>query len=76
MEAMKERKEQMEKEEKQNPQDGGKDPMAKAREIIGEAIISKSDCGEAENEKDSTANKPDDVLAYSRAVRHIDSSLE
>ncbi|KAI3447343.1 hypothetical protein Pfo_004008 [Paulownia fortunei] len=81
MEATKERKEQMEKEDYQ--QQGDKDPMAKAREVIREAIICKSDYGEADSEKNGAsatdkhnAKKPEDLLAYSRAVHHTDSSLE
>ncbi|GFP89166.1 hypothetical protein PHJA_001060300 [Phtheirospermum japonicum] len=79
MEATKERREQMEKERQQDV----KDPMGKAREIIEEAIISKSDYGAAGSEKNvgasadkHKAEEPEDVLAYSRAVHQKDSLLE
>nr|XP_009780831.1 PREDICTED: uncharacterized protein LOC104229818 [Nicotiana sylvestris] len=73
MEATKERNEQMEKKEED-------DPMAKAREIIREAIIT-----DGENPNTSTTNKMkkkegaqqlDDVLVFSRTVQKRDSSLE
>ncbi|KAL8509637.1 hypothetical protein ACS0TY_016748 [Phlomoides rotata] len=64
MEATKERKEQMEKKD-------DKEAMGnKAREVIREAIISKSDDQKKDNQK------PEDVLAYSRTVHHTDSSLD
>lgn len=52
----------------------GDDPMAeaaKAKEVIREAIVAKS-TGETENR----AQQPDDILAFSRSVHKVDSSLE
>lgn len=74
MEANKERKEQTEKQRCE------KDPMAKAREVVREAVMGKScDYGEADNGQNrasANAQQPEDVLAYSRTVLHTDSSLE
>lgn len=61
------------------------DPMAKARQVIREAIITSSNktIGEDEdqihhekNNKEVGTKNLDDVLAFSRAVNQIDSSLE
>ncbi|KAG8373976.1 hypothetical protein BUALT_Bualt11G0082100 [Buddleja alternifolia] len=75
MEATKERKEQKDGELKQQQKkdDYKDDPMCKAREVIREAIISKTT--DDQDDKNS-ANKAEDVLAYSRAVHHTDSYLE
>ncbi|KAL3625133.1 hypothetical protein CASFOL_030587 [Castilleja foliolosa] len=75
MEATKEKREQMEKEKQQNI----KDPMGRAKEIIEEAIISKSDYGENKvgaSADEHKAKEPEDVLAYARAVHQKDSLLE
>lgn len=70
----------MEKEEKEETKKID-DPMGKARELIREAIINKN--GESDDRiseekggSTSTAQNPEDVLAYSRTVHHTDSSLE
>lgn len=73
MEATKERKEQMGKKE---------DPMAKAREIIREAIISDDQNYPNTNNNNINIKKKEgveeleDVLVYSRTVQKKDSSLE
>lgn len=75
MEANYERKEQPQKvEEKDKERDKTTpsvvDPMAKAKEVIRDAIITK---GEGEK---GVAKEPDDITAYSRSVHNIDSSLD
>ncbi|KAL6585561.1 hypothetical protein OROMI_002205 [Orobanche minor] len=78
MEAMKERKDQIEKQGRAE----GKDPMGKGREVIQESIISKkSDHGGIEAAAEENKNKlaeeePEEILAYSRAVHQKDSLLE
>ncbi|KAG5242901.1 hypothetical protein IMY05_006G0063100 [Salix suchowensis] len=79
METRKERKEQSEKEvteeKKGSSTKGVADPMTKI--LIRESIISNSSdtCGPEEN-KQAGVQDPDDVLAFSRSVHKIDSSLE
>jgi hypothetical protein len=79
METKKERKEHLEKEgteeKKGSSTKGVDDPMAKI--LIRESIISNSSdtVGPKEN-KQVDVQDPDDVLAFSRSVHKIDSSLE
>lgn len=68
MEANKERREQKEMEEKNKKKKEDVDQMGKAREVIRETIICNKD--------GNAANDPDDILAYSRSVQNVDSSLE
>ncbi|KAI3521286.1 hypothetical protein L1887_10748 [Cichorium endivia] len=68
MEANKERQEQKKVEEKNKKKKEDVDPMGKAREVIRETIV----C----NKSGTTANDPDDILAFSRSVQNVDSSLE
>ncbi|KAI3766313.1 hypothetical protein L2E82_16367 [Cichorium intybus] len=67
MEANKERQEEKKVEEKNKKKKEDADPMGKAREVIRETICNKSG---------TTANDPDDILAFSRSVQNVDSSLE
>ena len=76
MESTKERKEKVEK--GQTEQKGSVDPIAKAREVLQEAVISKDD-GKAQgdnNDEKEGAKDPDDILVFARAVHHTDSSLD
>ncbi|KAI3777930.1 hypothetical protein L1987_47733 [Smallanthus sonchifolius] len=73
MEASKERREQQKMEmEKKKKKDV--DPMAKGREVIRESIMCDNNKGGGGG--GATANHPDDILAYSRSVQKVDSSLE
>lgn len=78
MEAHKERREQMEKEEKKNATTGGHggvaDPVVKA--VIRGCIISDDKGHDDKGGHGGGAQHPDDVLAFSRCVHKIDSSLE
>ncbi|KAF9679825.1 hypothetical protein SADUNF_Sadunf06G0055300 [Salix dunnii] len=79
METRKEGKEQLEKEvteeKKGSSTQGVDDPMTKIS--IRETIISdSSDTGGPEENKQVGVQDPDDVLAFSRSVHKIDSSLD
>ncbi|GLT78540.1 hypothetical protein SLA2020_500710 [Shorea laevis] len=50
------------------------DPLAKL--VISESIINDGSKDDKANAGRGAAQKPDDVLAFSRAVHKIDSSLE
>ncbi|KAF5737824.1 hypothetical protein HS088_TW13G00715 [Tripterygium wilfordii] len=88
MEAHKERREQVEKDERDGKmikdhdnKETGLDPMAK--NIIRESVITTTTTtttsrGEDNNKEEvvGAANDPDDLLVFFRSVHKIDSSLE
>lgn len=70
-----------EKQQQQQQQQMNEDEMGKAREVIREAIIHQhpptpTSNSSAHTNTHTTAQKAEDVLAYSRAVNHTDSSLQ
>ncbi|KAL3499343.1 hypothetical protein ACH5RR_038436 [Cinchona calisaya] len=57
------------------------DPMDKAGEVPGEAIINTKNNGSEADDTDQNkveegAKHPDDILVFARAVHNIDSSLD
>lgn len=72
----------MEARKEKQQQQINEDEMGKAREVIREAIISKpqddhhNSPSSTHTTNTNTAQKAEDVLAYSRAVHHTDSSLQ
>ncbi|XAR63721.1 hypothetical protein NMG60_11023759 [Bertholletia excelsa] len=86
MEAHKERQEQLEREDragtkKQSAQKFEArttpgDPTAKAREVIRESLITGNGDGTEKENHEGAARDPDDVLAFSRTVNKVDSSLD
>lgn len=67
-----------EEKQQQQQQQMNEDEMSKAREVIREAIIHDHPPTPTSNpaHTHTTAQKAEDVLVYSRAVNHTDSSLQ
>ncbi|CAL9223606.1 unnamed protein product [Arabidopsis halleri] len=78
MEATKERMEKEEKKRDLTNEAGKAEDNTTVRAIVRESIVEDrgSNDGDGDKDNDLGARKPEDILAFSRTVRKIDSSLE
>ncbi|CAD5318912.1 unnamed protein product [Arabidopsis thaliana] len=78
MEATKERMEKEQKKRDVTNEAGKTEYNTTVRAIIRESIVEDrgSNDGDGNKDNDHGASKPEDILAFSRTVRKIDSSLE